>query len=761
MAHTCFSFPSLISSNFLSHSPSRSPAHLALRRLPLLLAVAWGSTLSVQAQTVQIAAGPKLQEVVVSGSRSEQISDEIPASIDVLNAQTLEAQQVHDIRDVAKELPNVSVKRAPARFSLAGGNTGRDGNSGFNIRGLDGNRVLMLTDGIRMPRSYVFSANAFGRDYLDIGLVKRVEIVRGPASVLYGSDGVAGLVNFITHDPADFLTGGKAVGGRASVGYSGDDKGVSVGGTVAGRANDVAEWLISANTTRADGLRNMGTNDAANVDRTTPNPETNRNNAILGKLVLRPSTQQKHVVTLEHVDKKAAYELLSARAKPPLTATSTLGSNAENTLNRDRATWDARYQVNAPLMDSLQTVLAYQAANSREYVTEDRNTAADRVRDTAYKEATWQANVQAQKTLRLSPDLAHKLTYGFDYTAAKITNNVTGVTPPTGETFPLKRFPDTRESSSAVYVQDEIISDRFTVVPGVRIDRFKLDASQSGFGGVATSLSGSAVSPKLGLMFRATPEWSVYGNYASGFKAPNANQLNGFFENPTSYYKTISNPNLKPEKSQNFELGLRGRLDRLTLDAAVFTGRFKNLIQDTVLVSGNFTQANPGVYQSINVGQARISGFELKGLMDWGRVGRAGEVGIASPFAYGQTKGTDTSSGKPINSINPSKLVLGVRATAAQWTASLDAVHHAAKKSADIDPTALATQFATPAATTLDLRGQWRIRKDLRLNMAVVNLANKKYWNWADVNGLASTSTVLDAYTQPGRHLNVSLVADF
>ena len=62
-----------------------------------------------------------------------------------------------------------------------------------------------MTDGVRMPRSYAFRTTTFDREYLSLELLKRIEVVRGPASALYGSDGMAGLVNFITHEPADFL----------------------------------------------------------------------------------------------------------------------------------------------------------------------------------------------------------------------------------------------------------------------------------------------------------------------------------------------------------------------------------------------------------------------------------------------------------------------------------------------------------------------------------------------------------------------------
>ncbi len=701
-----------------------------------------------------------LKEVVVSGSRSEQNKDDLPATVEVIDRAAIEAQQINDIRDAARDLPNVSVKRAPARFGLASGNTGRDGNAGFNIRGLDGNRVLLLTDGIRMPRSYVFSANAFGRDYFDIGLVERIEIIKGPASALYGSDGLAGLVNFITREPGSFLRDGKTFGGSASIGYSGDDKGWSTGLTLAGKPSETVQWLLSATANRAHELENMGDNRSANADRTAPNPERDRGQSVLGKVIVTPNADQKHTFTFEHVDKTARYDLLSGLSKPPYASTSVIGLNAKTDMQRDRFTWDGRLRVDTAVADTVQAVASYQKARSREYIFEDRYTAADRVRDVTYDEATWQLGLQAGKTLRMGNEWAQHITYGLDYTRTDVENLQTGLVPPAGETYPLKRFPDTRESTSAFYIQDEFIHDRWSITPGVRFDRFSIDADQAGFNATAVSLSGSAVSPKLGVLFRATPQWSVYGNYASGFKAPNAFQVNNFFENVISGYKTIPNPNLKPEKSRNFEFGVRGRTGIFKFDAAVFTGDYKDLIENDRQVGGVFgSRSNPATFQSVNIGRARISGFELKGELDWTQDGR----GFSVPFAYGETHGRDRTTNKPLNSIDPRKASVGLKYAAPTWSVRLDAAYHAAKRRSEVDATEVTggLQFLTPSAVTLDLGAQWRIRKDLRLNLAVVNLTDKKYWMWSDVRGLTSTSTVRDAYTQPGRHFNVSLVADF
>jgi len=216
---------------------SHSNFHHTPKPLAVLLNLICLSQFAVHAQTASTNTPATLKEVVVSASRQEQATDDLPLSIDVLNATQLEAQQINDIRDVAKDLPNVSVKRAPARFSVTGrGNpTGADGNAGLSIRGQGGNRVIMLVDGVRLPRSYINGSNAFSRDTVAVGLLKRIELVRGPASALYGSDGLVGLVNFITLAPADFLSAlngqTKNTGGRTWLSYSGDDEGVTLGGT--------------------------------------------------------------------------------------------------------------------------------------------------------------------------------------------------------------------------------------------------------------------------------------------------------------------------------------------------------------------------------------------------------------------------------------------------------------------------------------------------------------------------------------------------
>ncbi|MGQ2930464.1 MAG: TonB-dependent receptor plug domain-containing protein, partial [Sphingopyxis sp.] len=183
-------------------------------------------------------------QIVVTATRTEKSVEDVPLTISLITEEQIANELATDIRDLIRFEPGVSVQRQPARFGAALGATGRAGNDSFNIRGIGGNRVLIQVDGVRVPDGFSFGAQAAGRgDYVDLGLVKSVEILRGPSSALYGSDGLAGAVSFVTSDPADFLPGGKSVGGLVRGAYSSADDEFSETAILAGRSGD---WSVMA-----------------------------------------------------------------------------------------------------------------------------------------------------------------------------------------------------------------------------------------------------------------------------------------------------------------------------------------------------------------------------------------------------------------------------------------------------------------------------------------------------------------------------------
>lgn len=705
-----------------------------------------------------VAAG-SLKPVVVTGSRSERELQDVPAAIDVLEGEDLDPARVQDIRDLVRELPNVSVLRQPQRFTaVSPGGTGRDGNAGFNIRGLEGNRVLLTVDGVRVPRelsSGVFGSAAFGRDYYDLGLISRVEILRGASSALYGSDGLAGMVAMFTTEPKDLLQPWRSLGGRVGLRLDSEDGSRGLGATLAGLASDSLQWLGSVQVGRSRELDNQGSNSAPNSTRTAPNPQRDQQLSMLGKLVFEPSAAAKHALTLEHVDKSGEVEGYSGRS---VSATGVQDLDGTSEMQRTRIGWDGRFKTDAAWARDVRALLAYQVADSQEIATERRTaTPSLRQRDVTYQEKLLQAVLQAETTRALSGDWSQKTVYGVDISVATLDNLVTGIAPPGYESYPLQRFPRTRETTGALFVQSGFASNRWSVIPALRYDRFSLKPQNSPLYPLPpASLSGSAWSPKLGLIFRSNDHWSLFGNLAAGFKAPSPLQLNNFFENVFGGYKTLPNPNLKPERSRTLELGARGSNDRTQWEATVFAGRYQDFIEELVQVGGTGAPGNPIQFQSVNRGQVRLSGFEFKGKT-------ALSAATDLRWGYGQTRGTDAALNQPLNSVNPAKLVLGLDHRWQALTLGATLIHVAGKSADDISNTLSGglKQFATPSHTTLDLSASWRLSPGLKLSAAVRNLTDRKYWEWTNVRGIAASSPVLEAYTAPGRSISVALVSTF
>ncbi|QXL84626.1 TonB-dependent hemoglobin/transferrin/lactoferrin family receptor [Comamonas sp. NLF-1-9] len=743
--------------------PSRPPLRLHLLALTSVLAC----TLASPALAQSTASAP-LPSMVVSGSMQEQAVDDLPQSIDVITAEQLEEQQSQSLRDALQDLPNTSVRTAPARLAVGASSSAfaRDGNTGINIRGIGGNRVLMTVDGIRMPRSYVSRSAIFDREYLSLELFKRIELLRGPASALYGSDGLAGVVNFVTLDPQDFLGEDRTLGGRVAAQYGSEDDGKLLAGTLAGKASESVQWMLSAQVRRAHAQKTMGDNDAPDSRRTSANPQNDGDQALLAKVVISPGGGQRHVLGFEHVGRDSDVALLSSRTPVPSKPGDVLSESSRYDATRDRLTWDARYDIASGWADQLRTIVAAQQGKSRRVGTSDLHSGVHRVRDNRYQERLWQLGLQAEKVLRAG-DWSHRLAYGAEYTRNDISNLYDGLAPLPPDVFPLKRFPDTRESTSALYLQDETVWGDWTFTPGLRIDHFAIDVtSQSGFYPPAAqpgkSLSKAAVLPKLGVLWRASSEWSLFGQYSQGLRAPEPGQLNDHFEVvvPGSRVVIQPNPNLQPERSRGLEIGARARYERLKLDATAFVNDYSNLIVDAEFIK---EVGNTRYFQSVNVGRARIHGFELKGSYDWGVLGQGR---LSSSFSWGMARGKNRETGRPLNSVDPAQATLGVRYDTAPWSLWANLRYRQAKKPGDIDNSAIFNskpdlQFATPSFTTLDVGGQWRLAKDTRLNLAIHNLTNRKYWLWSDVYGQSASSAVLDAYTQPGRSLRVSLVKDF
>lgn len=696
----------------------------------------------------------RTNQIVVTATRAPVSLEEVPATVTVKTDEQMADELVSDIKDLVRFEPGVSVRRAPARFGAALGATGRDGAAGFNIRGLEGNRVLIQVDGVRVPDGFEFGAQAAGRgDYVDLGLVKSVEILRGPASALYGSDGLAGAVSFTTADPADLLQGDASIGGRVRASYDSADREFSETAILAARNGDLSGMIAY---TRRDGheLDNQGTIDAPNSTRTRPNPQDTRSDAVLARLAWQTGPSSRLRLTGEYQASSVDTNVLSGVAPVASAPTSVLALEAHDTTRRKRIAVDWRREAPGAI-DFIQLTAYWQDAENRQFTAEDRNTAPDRTRLNVFENRVYGAAAELRSDFATGA-LRHQLAWGADISFTRQRGLRDGTVPTPPDIFPTRPFPVTDFTLAGAYLSDriEIADGALQIYPALRFDHYALrpqdDPLLPGFS--AARQSGSRLSPKIGAVVRLADTVSLFANYAHGFKAPSPSQVNQFFENPTSpfgAYRTLPNPDLKPETSRTVEGGLRLTTDHVAASITGFSGRFDDFIsQETIRGTG--TVADPLIFQFVNLTDVRIKGIE-------GKLDLAVGNGLTGQLAISWARGDSTRNGvsTPLASIDPLKLVvgLGYRDPQGRFGGQLILTHSARKEESRAAPGA----YRPEAFTILDATLFVRPIESLTLRAGIFNIFDARYAWWSDVRGLSATSTVTDAYTQPGRNASVSL----
>ena len=127
-----------------------------------------------------------IEQIVVVAHKDQRSVREIAANVTVLSRADLDNQLATSINDVFRYVPGVDYEAAGNRF----------GTEGINIRGIGGNRVAIVVDGV--PLSDHFDVGSFSnatRDFIDAGLIQNIEVLHGPASALYGSSAIGGVSN--------------------------------------------------------------------------------------------------------------------------------------------------------------------------------------------------------------------------------------------------------------------------------------------------------------------------------------------------------------------------------------------------------------------------------------------------------------------------------------------------------------------------------------------------------------------------------------
>ncbi|WP_313203591.1 TonB-dependent hemoglobin/transferrin/lactoferrin family receptor [Stenotrophomonas sp.] len=760
---------------------------------PSLLALAVVTSLAVPAlaRAAALEADSTLDTIQVTETRKKSDNQ----NVTTLSAKNLQQQGAQSMEDAIRYVPGVEMV-----------DLGRAGFNGFNIRGMEADRVSITLDGLSFPQSmdpgtyqpYEFFRS--GRGSVDLEAVKTVEIIKGADAITAGSGALSGAVMFTTKDPADFLkASGNDSFGSVKYGYTGSSDENMGSLTLANRTGKFESLLVY---TKRDGHETESwydtTIDRLGPGRRTPDPVDRESDNLLFKVNFLATDTQ----TLGVVYERAR----STNDVDNWTRSDGTGSyffrSAEDRSDRDRYGLKYTWRADNALFDSMEATADYQ----KNYIQGQTNVLVANGTAATYgtrcsttdpcsrQENRW----DTQKRNRVALDfdksveaagLRHDIVYGAAWQQAKIHwNSVDSRWGNDGSLFTRDTdpslWPDTRETDLTAYVRDRVrlLDDRLSLTGGLRYDSYKYTPEtsvggngQSGYEDDAGSVGVSKFSSptwNLGAEFKFTDTQSLWVQGGRGFRAPGVNDMYGSASS-TDYTRVSdgatvslpdgrSNPDLDAERSLNLEMGWRLQSDRLRVGVSVFRDKYSNFI-DTAqyladegiqyrnsrgVVSNGYTYTMP-----INRGDVEVKGVEAEGMWlladDW-----------LARVAYSYNEGTD-NDGEPLASIIPAKAVGGLtyNAPSRRWSVTANITHQQRKDPSDYGKSITNGSYGVEVVpvyaykareyTLLDVFGSYAITPKINLTAGVYNVFNKEYYLWNRVRTAGAGTAIFQGATSP------------
>jgi hemoglobin/transferrin/lactoferrin receptor protein len=706
----------------------------------------------------------ELSQIVVVAARRPQPTEDVVGTVSVIARPEIERLQAQDIRDLVRYEPGVTVTGDGARFGL----------DGFNIRGMQGNRIQVRIDGVPMPDGFsVGSFSNAGRDQIDPELVERLEILRGPASALYGSDALGGIVTLTSRDARDLLPEpGQAMALRT--GFSTRDEAWRVGALGAWRGEDHG-LLVSLVERRGHEVENQATGTE---------PRANPANTRRSSALLRWSGRYDDMVltgTVDSLDQRAETDVRSLVNGPGQFST-TERLEADDTETRERVLATVSFEQPVAWLDELELRAYWQGSRTRQDTLQQRRAAPPALRFPTLRErrfdfAQWQQGVQAiGRASGTSLGAAQDWVFGAEFQRTRVksrrdgleTNLASGATTHVilGEVLPVRDFPNSVLGTTALFAAGELRlgESAWSLLPALRWDYFRVDARvdplflEDNPRNTVVDTSDSRVTPKLGLRVDVDDDDRLYLAWAEGFRAPPFSDVNIALALPQFNYVVRPNPDLQPERSQGLELGWNREGRRAAWRIAVFDNRYRNLIESRANLGPDASGAL--VFQSVNRARVRIRGIEGAA-----RIGLAELAPTLESWsllgAVSIARGDDTARDVPLNTVQPDRLVLGLERAAVDDWPEFALVATAVRRVSRVDRSS-ADLFAPPGYLTLDLTLRKRFGESVTLDAALRNLGDVRYWDWANLRGVLVRNVPPPGFhTAPGRNAALTLTVEW
>ena len=730
---------------------TRSPRFLSMPAVIVAAGFFFGTLNCVEAagRGATQGADEPIEQLVVVAHKDERSIREIAANVTVLSRADLNTQMATSLGDIFRYIPGIDHEGAGNRF----------GSEGINIRGIGGNRVAIVVDGV--PLTEHFDVGSFSnatRDFIDAGLVQNIEVLHGPASALYGSSAIGGVVAARTPDPFD-IAGTRGSGGDFLATWRDADSSQHAQGLFA--LGDRSLGVVFGGSWREGGQI-----DPAGVDSSLDTRSYERRTAT-AKFVADDAFGNTFRAGIIHQASDTQSDLTSLLGTGRYRSTTALEGDDSYELDL----LNVSYEFGSPdgFINTGVLRAFYEVGDIEQKTLDERAAASTPVsidRFFAFEQIVRGVELNLWKDFATG-SVSHRLGFGLEYRDRETeeyrdglsTNLGTGEQTNVllGEVFPLRDFPISTTEETAVYVEDTMSVGAWTIIAALRATHYQLTPHQDPLYledypfAELVSISESDVSPKFGVIYAVSQDVDVYLQYSHGFRAPPFADANIGLDIPAFNFRAIPNPDLRSETSDGFELGMRWQGVRSSAHAAIFHTRYEDFIESKVRlgidpVSGRL------LFQSLNLEETLIEGIEAGGALRFDGALSAFGVDGSAFFARGENK----ENGESLNSVGPPQAVIGLgwfspseRSQLRLKTTLTDAWDERDETSGDL--------FKPAGYAVFDLFYTQQLGQRITLRAGLHNLTDRTYWKWSDVRGLSPDDPLLPYLAQAGRSASVSM----
>lgn len=710
----------------------------------------------------------ELNEIVISGTRSENKQGDLAQQITVINKSEIAFQNNATSADLLQQSGDVLVQKS----QLGGGSP--------IMRGFEASRILLVVDGVRMNNAIYRAGHLQNIITMDQSMLERVELAFGPGSLMYGSDALGGVVNFTTINPKlsvddKLLTDINAftrygTAANETTGHLDLNLGAKKFASLTSLTfSDFGDLKVGANPNKdnkygsfnfrpiyqdyINGVDTVLMNDDSTLQVATAYSQMD----IMQKLLFRQNENLRHKLNFQYSTSSdiPRYDRLTDPGEGP--GTLKQGDWYYGPQNRLLAAYDLIVYSKSKMFNYMQLVTSYQD------IQESRNTRT-------FGSSSLTKRVEDVNVLGFNIDLTkdvekHQINYGTEIFLNYVTSTAEKVNIETGEISPAStRYPDGGSTmyNFGVYVSHlmKFGDEKWALNDGIRLSASILhaefvDTSFFPFPYTEIDQNSKAITGSLGLVYTPDDSWRFTIIGSTGFRTPNIDDLAKVFDSePGSII--VPNPELKPEYTYNADFNMsKVFADKVQLQVTAFYTRFNNIL---TIQSSTFNGFDSILYDdvlsevktTVNANKAYLLGVNAGINADV-----TNAISITSTFTYTYGRIVTDTLPYPLDHIPPLYGRTGINLQFNKMRAELFALYNGWKNIEDYniiggeDNEQYATVDGMPSWYTLNLKVAYQITNYMQIQSGCENIMDLNYRVFA--SGIGA----------PGRNIFITLRGRF